>query len=494
MSLILRTNKVKKTILFSSLNLFLVMILFSCTNDDLEIKNSSSVINQLKKELKLDDFSQKNFAKNIVVNWETITTLEKEQLTIYEVQISEKNQTTIESNIFQAPLKYGLIAIKKGELMHSYLIEAYSSVNHSLYTNKIDDLAQFTGTLSVYELSGKLIGQLVVFNGKSTNTSKNNKLTLLDETINSFYISKNTTSKVPSCNMTQFVQIINVHETRHYVPTIIVGTYTNWGYTYSTYTTTITGTYMSVPYPCGTDADFHHVPYRVTTYEDVYVDPCAQIKNVMNYNPNDANSLKASLNWLKSKVNASVNNKECGIEVKKMMNPDESYRYEFAQVLSEDEFSVSLSTGSSYVGASHSHPTNGEAMFSFQDVRFLLSLYDGASSTRKGEVFNSVVCKDKAGNINTYILKIDNIDALRAQIDAVWNDPNYVIFQEEEARIKAIHKDQAKLYAKSNGQLEKSFLEQFAAFGISIYKADATLSGFNKLVLNNSTVTSISCN
>lgn len=270
MSLILRTNKVKKTILFSSLNLFLVMILFSCTNDDLEIKNSSSVINQLKRELKLDDFSQKNFAKNIVVNWETITTLETEQLTIYKVQISEKNQTNIESNIFQAPLKYGLIAIKKGELMHSYLIEAYSSINHSLYTNKIDDLAQFTGTLSVYELSGKFIGQLVVFNGKSTNPSKNNKLTLLDETINSFYISKNTTSKVPLCNITQFVQIINVHETRHYVPTIIVGTYTNWGYSYSTYTTTITGTYMSVPYPCDADADYLHVPYRVTTYEDVY--------------------------------------------------------------------------------------------------------------------------------------------------------------------------------------------------------------------------------
>jgi hypothetical protein len=55
---------------------------------------------------------------------------------------------------------------------------------------------------------------------------------------------------------------------RHYVPTVIVGTYTNWD-SYSTFTLTTTGTYMSVPYPCGADADYHHVPY-ITTHEDVY--------------------------------------------------------------------------------------------------------------------------------------------------------------------------------------------------------------------------------
>jgi hypothetical protein len=27
---------------------------------------------------------------------------------------------------------------------------------------------------------------------------------------------------------------------------------------------------MSVPYPCGADADYHHVPYMVFTHEDVY--------------------------------------------------------------------------------------------------------------------------------------------------------------------------------------------------------------------------------
>jgi hypothetical protein len=92
------------------------------------------------------------------------------------------------------------------------------------------------------------------------------------------------------------------------------------------------------------------------------------------------------------------------------------------------------------------------------------------------------------------MLKIENIESLRTQIKSVWNDPNYTKFQNEDERIKAIHKDQAKIYAKSNGNLEKSFLEQFKDFGIVLLKADATTNNFDKLTLNNSTVTPTPCN
>jgi hypothetical protein len=61
-----------------------------------------------------------------------------------------------------------------------------------------------------------------------TDPSNNSNLDPLDEAINLFYKSKNTTSRVPSCNITQFVPIIYQREVRHYVPTVIVGTYTNW--------------------------------------------------------------------------------------------------------------------------------------------------------------------------------------------------------------------------------------------------------------------------
>ncbi len=223
--------------------------------------------------------------------------------------------------------------------------------------------------------------------------------------------------------------------------------------------------------------------------------PCDQIKNVLNFNDaNGTNVLKPDIIWLKNLVKAPVNDKERGVEVRKKMNPDETFRYETTRVFSDQEFSVALSTNYDNVGGIHSHPADGYAMFSFQDVRFLLDLYEAASSTRKEEVFNGLVCKDNAGNTNTYMLKIDDIEALRNQVNAMWNNPKYARFQDEELRIKAIHKDQALKYKDSNGQLEKSFLQQFAAFGISIYKADDALNSISKLSFNYSTVTPIPCN
>lgn len=110
------------------------------------------------------------------------------------------------------------------------------------------------------------------------------------------------------------------------------------------------------------------------------------------------------------------------------MNADETFRYEYTRIDSPNEFSVGLSTGGMNIGGIHSHPKKGYAMFSFQDVRFLLNAYDGASSTRSDDVFVMVVCKDNNGVTNTYNLKIDNIDALRNNVNSVWNDPFYFKF------------------------------------------------------------------
>lgn len=221
----------------------------------------------------------------------------------------------------------------------------------------------------------------------------------------------------------------------------------------------------------------------------IVVNPCDQLKKMID--PTNTTNIKAQIDWLKSKVNALVNNKESGVEVQKRMNADETFRYEYTRIDSPNEFSVGLSTGGMNIGGIHSHPKKRYAMFSFQDVRFLLNAYDGASSTRSDDVFVMVVCKDNNGVTNTYNLKIDNIDALRNNVNSVWNDPFYSKFTKEDDKIKAIHKDQAKIYAKSNGELEKSFLDQFKDFGISLYKADATTSSFSKLALNNlKTVTS----
>jgi len=221
--------------------------------------------------------------------------------------------------------------------------------------------------------------------------------------------------------------------------------------------------------------------------------PCDQMKNIID--PANSSNMKSQIDWLKGKVNATVNNRECSVEVKRTMNPDGTFKFEYTQIISENEFSSPMTTGGSNIGGAHSHPENGYAMFSFGDVKLLLDAYNGAFPSKKIDAFIMVVCKDNAGITNTYNLKVDNIDALNSHILSVWNDPKYASYTTEKEKIDAIHLDQARIYKNSNGELEKSFLDQFKDFGISLYKADAALSSFNKLALNSSkTVISTPCN
>ena len=245
--------------------------------------------------------------------------------------------------------------------------------------------------------------------------------------------------------------------------------------------------------------NFSNSPYvgggRGNSNSNSQTNLCDQLKTMINKDTANKKNLSKEIEWLVAKVKARNNNKESGVEVQMRMNADETYRNEFNRIDSPDKFSVGLSTGDMYIGGIHSHPSDGYAMFSFQDVRFLLNAYDGASSSRKSDVFNMVVCKDDNGVTNTYTIKVDNIENLRKKVNSVWNADKYASYTTIDDRIKAIQRDQAKVYEKSNGELEKSFLEQFKDFGISIYKADESLSSFSKLTLNSlNALTKIPCN
>lgn len=226
-------------------------------------------------------------------------------------------------------------------------------------------------------------------------------------------------------------------------------------------------------------------------------DPCAEIQNILNYKTRYNSNLKTRVDDLKSVVNRYPNLKEEGYEITKNMNFDETYRYGFDKVLTGTKYEVGLQTAGSIIGGFHSHPSTGVPIFSFQDLRHLLHLYEDAKPQYKQDVFDGVVAKDAQGNVNVYILKVDDIAKLKAQVNAIWTHPDYAKYKTDKTdkpRIKAIHDDQAEIFDKSNGEIEKSFLEQFPTAGISIYKADASVSSFSKLTLNNSVVTPTPCN
>jgi hypothetical protein len=221
--------------------------------------------------------------------------------------------------------------------------------------------------------------------------------------------------------------------------------------------------------------------------------PCDKMKALTDVTK--AGNMKPSIDWLIGKVKAAVNDKEHGIEVERRMNYDGTYRYDYTQISSENEFSVALSIGPKYLGGGHSHPEDGVAMFSFQDVRFLRDAYNEAGTDIKEDVFNLITVKDNSNKVHVYAIKVNDFNALNTNINAVWNSPLYSKYTTEIDKINAIHNDQAILYDKSNGELEKSFLEQFAAFGIIFYKADDLLSKWDKLEINKTTkkVTSVPC-
>lgn len=81
-----------------------------------------------------------------------------------------------------------------------------------------------------------------------------------------------------------------------------------------------------------------------------------------------------------------------------------------------------------------------------------------------------------------------------------WNGGTtyYSIYVTEEQKYNAIHRKQALLYRNSNGNLEKSFLEQFNGYGIQLYKMSqtSTQTVWNKRELNanKTAVNSTPCN
>jgi hypothetical protein len=213
--------------------------------------------------------------------------------------------------------------------------------------------------------------------------------------------------------------------------------------------------------------------------------PCNQLKGLTDVTK--AGNMKPSIDWLKGKVKAPVNKVEHGVEVERKMNYDTTYRFEYTQVSSTEEFSVNMQYGGKIIGTAHSHPEKGYAMFSFQDVRFLSLAYNEADPEIKADIFTMVIVKDKSNNVNTYAIKVNDINALNTKVNAVWNDIRYARYSTEKERLDKIHEDQAKLYDKSGGALEESFLQQFASFGITLYKADELLTKWDKLEINKTT-------
>ena len=222
-------------------------------------------------------------------------------------------------------------------------------------------------------------------------------------------------------------------------------------------------------------------PTPINTY--IIHENCEELKQLGNTN-SDKPNIKADIDWLKSKVTQPNNTVEFSVEIKKVLQQNGSFKYEKNQITDQQQYSVGITTSPFHIGGAHSHPEDGYSMFSYGDVKVLAEAYEAAYPSRKPEVVLMLVCRDKiTGLVNTYAIKVDDINILRSQVNAVWNSPKYVGLNDEQ-KIVMIHRDQAIKYETSKSDLEKSFLQQFSSGGFSFYKAtDDSMTKWENLQL-----------
>jgi hypothetical protein len=212
--------------------------------------------------------------------------------------------------------------------------------------------------------------------------------------------------------------------------------------------------------------------------------PCENLSNMAN--PSGQN-IVPSINFLVQKV---VNNTpiEWGVDFNKtgptsLLTQDSQFSYNNNQVQGLSD-SVNMTYGPNYAGAAHCHTNNGVGLFSFADVRNLSLAFNAANYNIKKDVTSILVVPNPVSPLSpkVYAIKVDNYTALANAIDAELNDPRYADPNVNIA-IRRIHADMAKTMQGSN--FEKSFLEKYSNFGISLYKAtNNNFDDWSKLKVN----------
>ncbi|WBX95925.1 hypothetical protein [Chryseobacterium gambrini] len=230
--------------------------------------------------------------------------------------------------------------------------------------------------------------------------------------------------------------------------------------------------------------------YPTHVWQDFYdaylATPCEELKNL--YKPAKAN-IKPSITKLQGKLSEPNENG-------KNLVKDQNGVYSSPDLPVGTDLQITIKVGNEYYGSIHTHPYPGAVpMFSWTDVFTLYYFYQKVYEENKHDVVIIIVCKDDNGVNQTYALKIDNPDMLYdAIVQDIQNNPKIKNNSLQSEILDKMDEDLTDLYAKNGTNREKPFLERFANFGISLYKADEDLTTWNKLVLENGIVTPIPCN
>jgi hypothetical protein len=278
-----------------------------------------------------------------------------------------------------------------------------------------------------------------------------------------------------------------------------------WGYTFFSHLNVNPSYYTNLSYSAAITAvytGYYANNYTGGNTAPVFnyppVDPCKQLAGLTQQGPLPTNDpsigaatylLAKDVNMLKDKLtNYYAVLTETSIEVKK-----NNLDFYYTDVNKPGaNFSANINVGTIFIGSIHNHPTNGVAVPSIIDLRLLLNTYDGVAQANRNEVFVMVVSKELNGNLAVYKLKINDIDKLRAEVNAVWDNPLYADITNEKEKDQKIKDAEAEYYLKMGNDYEKTFLQKNGAFGLDLYKSSRSqMNDWGKLALATDPTTSI---
>lgn len=377
-------SKKHVSLLKSVIMLCTATLLFSCTANDEPISEETSFLNQIKTSFNPNTFTDFGGGENWDIDWNNYTELTKDSTQIYTFALNAKNETKIQSDLFQEKVVHQIVGFKKGQKAQAYLLEVKSNNQSSLYTNDITHLENFNGIASVYTFSKELLGTITFNSGKANNYSQNKELDALTAVFNLYYVPK-LNSKIPSCSMTYFIydlRYVDRYEVWSVGGNVILTKYLGEQLINSTKTST------TVTYPCDSpsNTDDKYVVYRTSSYIYRELNPCTTRDFITSISQSVGYS--AALNSIKS-ANPSV---EHSITLGKDANGN------ITQSPMRDGGPVNVVVNTSWAGAFgaiHNHPNN--TPISGGDIYAAVTLNSGNSNftttfvSTDGEMYAAVV-------------------------------------------------------------------------------------------------------
>lgn len=223
-------------------------------------------------------------------------------------------------------------------------------------------------------------------------------------------------------------------------------------------------------------------------------DPCQKMKNKLD--SNEAN-LKPKIQQLQALITPTGHG-EFGMNLVNSAGIPLT-----GPILSGSANSVMLPFDPSKYGEIHTHPFDCYPMYSFTDIARVIDILTTTLPANVNEVTTMLTMPDDAGVMQTYAVTINDVPSFIDTVNNTINNVDLPPFFTTSARIDRLNEKLAYIY-RNEANYERGFLQFFTDFNLNLYKADANLTKWNRLLLNepsdfpntnsSTTVISSSCN